>query len=232
MLNKSIKNIIFLSMCTLSAFASNPWDPRVTNGNPYDGAYMGFNLGLDYSKNKVTSSHPSFYHKSHMSFNGYFGGLLLGYGKTTNEIYTGTEFSLHVVNSQGGSTSHSVDTTSQVHILHHTIRKNNDISASIRVGKLLDNRFLIYTKFQGGIEDLNFSYLLDDGINYTNKKIKKKVPHIKLGVGSDWLISERVCLGIAYDYKVPKNVSNTVDNIKSNHTLDASILSFRILYYF
>jgi opacity protein-like surface antigen len=231
----SIKFLILLSILSLSinfSFASNPWDPRNKGGNPYDGAYMGINLGLDYSKNKVVSSHPTFYHTSHVSFNGYLGGLLLGYGKTINEVYTGTEISLNLFNSQGGTTSHSVDNALQTHTTRHAIEKNRDIAASIRVGKLLDNRFLVYTKFQGGLEDLSFSYFFDDGLNYTNKKIRKKVPHVKLGVGADWLVSNRVALGIAYDYKIPKNMTHTADDIKNDHTIDSSILSFRVIYYF
>jgi len=225
---------IFSMFITISinTHANNPWDPRNIKENPYDGAYMGINLGLDYSQNKVNAEHPSFYHNSHVSFNGYSGGLLLGYGKTLNEVYTGTEFSFHYIDSHGGATSHAVDNYAQIHRLHHTIRKNNDISISIRVGKLLDERFLIYTKFQGGIEDLTFTYLLEDGINHINKRINKKNPHAKLGVGADWLISSRLALGIGYDYKVPKKMTHNIENIKSQHTLDASILSFRIIYYF
>lgn len=232
MLKKITNVMIILSIFTASSHSGNPWDPRLNLANPYDGAYVGANLGLDYSKNKVTSSHPSFYHKSHVSFNGEFGGLLLGYGKTTNDVYTGVELSFHLVSSQGGVTSHSVDNNAQNHFLRHTVKKDRDTAVSIRIGKLLENKFLVYTKFQGGIEDLTFSYFLDDSINHTNKKVGKKLPHIKLGVGCDWLVTEKAAIGMAYDYKIPKNVSSNVDNIKSDHTIDTSILSLRALYYF
>jgi len=219
--------------------------------NIFDGFYMGTSSSREFKKVKaktkgVSTNFANFKvdNNTHLTMNGTTGSLFVGYGKTFSGMYIGSEIGGEISNARAKHTSNFLNGVNDTHSIDG--RKSTSILLTARIGKQLQEKYLIYVKGGIALSDYSFSFALDSDVNGVslNKTKNKKIVHPVMTAGieylandlfkdNDFLRGQEIRVGIEYDHLFKKTM--TIDHStndfqgKTNFGLSAETVKVRLI---
>lgn len=242
----------FFSFIILSFFIlQNPLSATETP-HVFDGFYMGASSSREFKKVKaktmgVSTNFANFKvdNNTHLSMNGATGSLFVGYGKTFSGMYIGSEIGGEISNGRAKHTSNFLNGVNDTHSIDG--RKSRSFLLTARIGKQLQEKYLIYVKGGIALSDYNFSFALDSDVNGVslNKTKNKKIVHPVMTAGieylandlfkdNDFLKGQEIRAAIEYDHLFKKTISidHSTDDFqgKTNFGLSAETVKMRLIF--